>query len=262
MIDNIVYMESYIISIFYRCSVPMFVANLQPAPPIPPENIVTEHDRQLQLNYEQWLNNQDVVLGNQQKYYQCEVTKLRKTRKSLNSKQRGLKKAGNDLTPSEAMELTKITSDQSIVQKQLDSARKQAKAHCNIMQDYRSKQQAKMQPQMISSINHPGSSPAQQIAPQSPLMSPSPSSNSQTNIQQAAQSPLGNPMLQPSCSPLQSPSPLLSQSPGPGNNAAILQSPSNQGNSSMSPYNSMQPSPRIGTPHSQEEGPFSPGGIG
>lgn len=216
-------------------------------------------------NYEQWLGNHESMLHSQLKYYQSEVAKLRKSRKSLNSKQRGLKKSGSDLAQNEALELSKVTSDTTIIQKHLDSARKQHRQHTTLMSDYNSKHKAKMPQQipqqMINPINHAGSSPAQ-IAPPSPLMSPSPSSNSQSNLMQAAQSPLGNPMLQPNCSPLQSPSPLMSQSPGPGSNAAILQSPNNQGNSSMSPYSTMQPSPRIGTPHSQDESPFSPGAVG
>lgn len=250
-----------LVSLARRCSIPMLVINLQPAPPLPPDNIVNDHDRQMHINYEQWLANQEATLANQLKYYQMEVLKLRKARKSLNTKQRGLKKSGNDLTQIESLELNKVTADQTIVQKQLENARKQTRQHSNLMQEYRNKQQAKMSPQMITQISHPGSSPAQ-IAPQSPLTSPSPSANSQQNIMQAAQSPLGNPMMQPSCSPLQSPSPLMSHSPGPGSNGTILQSPSNQANAGMSPYSSMQPSPRIGTPHSQDESPFSPGAVG
>lgn len=229
---------------------------MQPAPPLPPENIVNDHDRQLQINYEQWLKNHDNTLAGKLKYYQEEVTKLRKARKSLNTKQRGLKKSGNDLTHSESIELTQVTNDQTIMQKQLENARKQTRQHATLKQEYRNKQAAKMQPQMMS---HQGSSPAQ-MAPQSPLMSPSPSNSSQHSMMQSAQSPLGNPMMQPSCSPLQSPSPLMSHSPGPGSNAAILQSPNNQ--AGLSPYSTMQPSPRIGTPHSQDESPFSPGAIG
>lgn len=212
------------------------------------------------MAYEQWLNNQDTILGNQLKYYQIEVSKLRKTRKSLNSKQRVLKKAGNELNENDTMELKKVTADQLIVQKQLESARKQSRQHGLVIQDYKSKQQAKLAQQMVTPINHPGTPPTH-MAPQSPLMSPSPSSSSQSNMMQmSAQSPLSNPMLQPPCSPLHSPSPLMSQSPIPGSNAAILQSP---GNPSMSPYNSMQQSPRIGTPHSQsDETAFSPGAVG
>lgn len=199
------------------------------------------------------------MLAEQLKYYQSEVVKLRKTRKSLNSRQRGLKKAGNDLAQHESIELERVVADQNVVQKLLEAARKQQRSHSIIMQDYRTKQQAKMAP-IAAPLSHPGTSPSH-IAPQSPLMSPSPSSNSQSNIIQAAQSPLGNPMMQPSCSPLPSPSPLMSQSPGPGNNPAILQSPGNQANAGMSPYSTMQPSPRIGTPHLQDESPFSPGAV-
>lgn len=239
----------------------MLVINLQPAPPVPPDTIVTDHDRQLQLNYEQWMSNHEAVLDNQLKYYQHEVQKLRKSRKALNSKQRALKKSGTDLTQSEAIELNKVTTDQAIVQKQLESARKAARQHTNLKHEYHSKP-PKTPQQMMSQMGHAGSSPAAPMAPQSPLMSPSPSSNSQPAMMQSVQSPLGNPMMQPSCSPLQSPSPLMSQSPGPGSNAAILQSPNNQPNAGMSPYSTMQQSPRIGTPHSQDEMPFSPGAVG
>lgn len=235
------------------------MANLKPQPPLPPENVLTEHDRQVQLNYKHWLENQDDILNNQLKYYQNEMAKLRKTRKSLNSKQRILKKSGNDLAEVDNIELNKTMADLAIMQKQLESARKQARQHGLVVQDYKSKQQARMPQQILAPLNHPGTPPAH-IAPQSPLMSPSPSSSSQSNLMQmSAQSPLSNPMLQPSCSPLHSPSPLMSHSPIPGANNAILQSP---GNPSMSPYNSMQPSPRIGTPHSQsDETAFSPGTI-
>lgn len=52
-----------------------------PAPPTPPENIVNDQDRQMQLQYEQWLNHQDQVLKQQLHYYEGEIQKLRKTRK-------------------------------------------------------------------------------------------------------------------------------------------------------------------------------------
>lgn len=52
-----------------------------PAPPAPPENIITEQDRQVQLQYEQWLNHQNQILGQQLKFYETEVQKLRKLKK-------------------------------------------------------------------------------------------------------------------------------------------------------------------------------------
>lgn len=201
------------------CSVPLFVANLQAAPSLPPDNIVSEQDRQAQMLYEKWLSTQENVLNNQRKYYETEVSKLRKTRKSLNSKQRMLKKAGNDLTESDTIELNKVTADQTIVQKQLENARKQSRQHTLIIQDYKNKQQQRnfnksiaqpqvQQQQMVSPIN-------QNAPPQ--MMASSPSSAQQSNLMQiSAQSPIGNPMLQPSMSPLHSPSPLMAPSPTAG----------------------------------------------
>ena len=54
------------------------------APPVPPENIITEQDRHVQMQYEQWLNLQQQILTQQLKYYETEVGKLRKLKKVLN----------------------------------------------------------------------------------------------------------------------------------------------------------------------------------
>lgn len=244
-----------------RKSVAIFAANLQPPPQYPPENILTDQDRQIQMVYEQWLNSQNNALSNQLKYYETEVMKLRKAKKALNSKQRQLKKTGNVLPEPDASELAKITSDQNFYQKQLENARKQSRQHTLVVTDYNTKKQSKINSHMMPSLSN-ALSPAH-MAPQSPLMSPSPSS--QQSMMQSTQSPLGNQILQPIQSPLQSPSPIMpSQSPGPANVNSILQSPGNQAsNSGMSPYSSMQPSPRIGTPHSNiDESPFSPSAQG
>lgn len=61
--------------------VPLFSAPHLPAPPLPPENIMTEQDRQTQLHYEGWLNHQNQIVSSQLKYYETEVSKLRKIRK-------------------------------------------------------------------------------------------------------------------------------------------------------------------------------------
>lgn len=114
--------------------VPTFNANLLPAPPLPPEHIVSEQDRQTQLHYEQWLNHQNSVLSQQLKFYETEVQKLRKIRKSLNSKQRQLKKSGNQLAEVDALELKRISAEQAILQKHLESARKQCRQHGMLIQ--------------------------------------------------------------------------------------------------------------------------------
>ncbi len=51
------------------------------APPEPPENVVTEQDRQDQQRYEQWLEQQNSILEQQKKHYESEINKLRKSRK-------------------------------------------------------------------------------------------------------------------------------------------------------------------------------------
>lgn len=231
--------------------VPIFQANLQSAPALPPENIVTDNDKQIQLNYEQWLNQQNNSLQEQLQYYETEILELRKLKKSLNTKQRQLKKNGNELNEVDAKTLSQVTQEQASVQKHLESARKQARNHGNLKSDYDAKQKAKQMANNPHMIN----SPAAQM--NESLMSPSPGGMNQNMIQQPIQSPIGNPIMAPSQSPLHSPSPMLSsQSPGP---ASILQSPGGHMSNAMSPYNTMQQSPRIGTPHSQiDDSPFSP----
>ncbi|XP_031333016.1 histone-lysine N-methyltransferase 2C-like isoform X3 [Photinus pyralis] len=235
--------------------IPTFNVSLLPAPPLPPETIVTEQDKQSQIVYEQWLNNQNTILSQQLKYYETEVQKLRKIRKSLNSKQRQLRKTGNQLAEADAMELHRISSEQSVLQKHLESSRKQSRQHGMLIQEYRNKQQAKQRPGQLgllpgqpntSPLGPPGSSPIHHT-PQSPMMSPSPSAS---------------PMMLQHGSPMQSPRPLITHSPGPSPVTSVIHSPNNPlGNiSPMQPsplQSSMQPSPKVGTPHSQSEG--SPG---
>ena len=232
-------------------SVPIFQANLQAAPPMPPENIITEADKQTQILYEAWLNQQNDSLQQQLRYYETEILDLRKMKKSLITKQKQLKKNGGDLNENDQQILMKVTQEQQSVQKHLENSRKQARNHSTIKQEYENKQKSKQ----LANASHShmmASSPVSQII-DSPMMSPSPNI-----MQQSVQSPHGSQIMAPSQSPLHSPSPMMS-APSPGPNS-ILQSPSGSHMSSaMSPYNTMQQSPRIGTPHSQiDESPFSP----
>ncbi|KAL1490323.1 hypothetical protein ABEB36_013038 [Hypothenemus hampei] len=191
--------------------VQMFNANLVPAPPLPPESIVNEQDRQTQIVYEQWLNHQNNVLSQQLRYYETEVQKLRKSRKSLNSKQRQLKKSGNHLNEVDSNELQRISAEQAILQKHLESSRKQSRQHGMLIQEYRNKQQpqVKQQAQMPSPLGPPGSSPIHHPATShSPMLSP--------------QQP--SPMAQHN-SPMNSPGHGIAHSPSHGNVAALLQSP-------------------------------------
>ncbi|CAG2053009.1 unnamed protein product [Timema podura] len=216
--------------------IPLFNAPVLPAPQLPPENIETEQDRQIQLQYEQWLNNQNQIVTQQLKYYETEINKLRKARKSLNSKQRQLRKAGNELAEPDALELQRISSEQAVLQKQLEASRKQSKQHGLLMQEYHNKQIKQRQMSQGSSPGSVGLRPGQGQPSHSPLGLTGSSPGHHPSTPQS-------PMPSPSPSPLHSPGPLLSHSPGLA--SLIQHSPGG-----MSPH-SLQPSPRMGTPHSQ-----------
>lgn len=99
---------------------PPFNVMTIPQPPPPPSDPVTEADRQQQQHYENWLFQQQRILNNQQKYFETEVGKLRKAKKALSTKQRNLRKSGQELAESDARELEKISREQSGLQKQLE----------------------------------------------------------------------------------------------------------------------------------------------
>ncbi|KAF9417772.1 hypothetical protein HW555_005186 [Spodoptera exigua] len=61
-------------------------------------------------------------------------------RKSLNSKQRQLRKSGNELLPNDAAELQRVSTEQQALQKHLEAARKQARQHSMLIQEYETKQ--------------------------------------------------------------------------------------------------------------------------
>lgn len=61
--------------------IPTFNIPATPPPPLPPDVIVSEQDRQIAITYESWLNHQNQLLQQQLKYYETEVQKLRKIRK-------------------------------------------------------------------------------------------------------------------------------------------------------------------------------------
>lgn len=58
-----------------------FPVPLLPAPPAPPDNIVNEQDRQLHLQFSQWLIKQEIILKDQQNHYDTETKSLRKIKK-------------------------------------------------------------------------------------------------------------------------------------------------------------------------------------
>lgn len=53
---------------------------------------------------------------------------------SLNSKQRQLRKSGNELQPNDAAELRRVSAEQQALQKHLEAARKQSRQHSMLIQ--------------------------------------------------------------------------------------------------------------------------------
>ncbi|KAL0832574.1 hypothetical protein ABMA28_000774 [Loxostege sticticalis] len=121
-------------------ALPLYAAPPPAQPPPPPDRPLTDADHHARLLYEQWLKQFAAYAADQQTYYEVEVQKLRKMRKSLNSKQRQLRKSGNELQPNDAAELQRVSTEQQALQKHLDAARKQARQHTMLIQEYETKQ--------------------------------------------------------------------------------------------------------------------------
>jgi len=148
---------------------------------------------------------------------------------SLNSKQRQLKKSGNELNENDAGEMERIGKELPGLQKQLDQARKQSRQHNLLMQDYRTKQQKRQQMMGIgpntsissmsqgnistqpSPLGTASSSPLHST-PQSPMLSPSPSLGGPSPSPLMQNSPMASPLT-----PSPGPSSTLSQTSPRGN---------------------------------------------
>ena len=118
-----------------------------PAPPAPPDNPQNEEERRQVDRYEQWLRQQESAINEQLNYYEKEITKLRKQRKSLNSKQRTLRKNGNELSANDAADLERVSSECLGLQKSLESIRKQSRQHNMLKTDHIQKKQKAMEGQ-------------------------------------------------------------------------------------------------------------------
>ncbi|XP_042236177.1 histone-lysine N-methyltransferase 2D-like isoform X2 [Homarus americanus] len=230
-----------------------------PPPPHPPDNPQTDAERQQQLQYEQWLAQQHNLIGNQQRYYETEIIKLRKQRKSLNSRQRTLKKNGQELNEHDAAELARVQREASAIQRHLEQCRKSARQHAMIMQEYNNKKRNRQTHINVlntqggvmsaspgtmmtgaSPIGPTGSSPMHST-PQSPLMSPSPSSQPGMGL---------SPMVPSPHTPVASPNPTIVPQHSP--HAMVVPGPHpSPGESPFSPQTRM-PSPGGGYP---DQGP-------
>nr|XP_045609496.1 histone-lysine N-methyltransferase 2C-like isoform X5 [Procambarus clarkii] len=228
-----------------------------PPPPQPPDNPQTEAERQQQIQYEQWLAQQHSLIASQQRHYETEIIKLRKQRKSLNSRQRTLKKNGQELNEHDAAELARVQREASAIQRHLEQCRKSARQHAMIMQEYNTKKRNRQGHIMntqggvmnvspgtmmtgASTMVPTGSSPMHST-PQSPLMSPSPSSQPSMGL---------SPMVPSPHTPVASPNPTIVPQHSP--HAMVVPGPHpSPGESPFSPQTCM-PSPGGGYP---DQGP-------
>ena len=228
-----------------------------PPPPLAPDNPQTDAERQQQSQYEHWLTQQHNLITTQQRYYEAEITKLRKQRKNLNSRQRTLKKNGQGLNEHDAAELARVQGEASAIQRHLEQCRKSARQHAMIMQEYSNKKRNRPAHVMntqggvmnaspgsmmtgTSPVGPAGSSPMHST-PQSPLMSPSPSSQPGMGL---------SPMVPSPHTPVASPNPTIVPQHSP--HAMVVPGPHpSPGESPFSPQTRM-PSPGGGYP---DQGP-------
>ena len=114
------------------------------APPTPSYNFPpsSEEDRQKMQAYEQWLNQNEQNIGAQMKHYDEAIAKLRKHKKSLNSKLRNVKKNNGELNESEKAELDGVTKETNDMQKVIEKLRKEQKKHNTARTDHNNKRQS------------------------------------------------------------------------------------------------------------------------
>merc|ERR1719233_400581 len=123
--------------------------NTQPGPPQPPNNPQTDEERRQVVQYEAWLQQHDSEINQQLKYYETEIGKIRKQRKSLNTKKRTMEKNGNCLATQDQAELDRITSEAPGLQKNLENFRKLSRQHTITANEHRSRKVKALEAQGI-----------------------------------------------------------------------------------------------------------------
>ncbi|XP_046570331.1 mucin-5AC-like isoform X5 [Haliotis rubra] len=104
------------------------------------------------------------------KLLEQQIAKQKRTKKSIQARQRQARKNGNELNPNDVAELERVTTEQSGLQKQLEALRKQQRQHQMMVQDYRNKQKEQFGRNWLPS---PVPAQANQAAQVSPVSTPS-----------------------------------------------------------------------------------------
>ena len=118
-------------------------------PPVPAPG-----DEKGRAEYEQWLLQHESLLTIQVKYLEAQITKQRKTKKAHNARQRQVKKMGQELPVNESQELEKVSQEQALIQRQLDTSRRKLRQHQMTIQEYRMKQ-GQLGPMMSAPMGGP-----------------------------------------------------------------------------------------------------------
>ncbi|GFS88566.1 hypothetical protein TNCV_1461801 [Trichonephila clavipes] len=131
-----------------------FNPNFVPTPENVPVDALVDPEKLKATDYEEYLLYQHSLYSSKQHHFETEVGKLRKIKKALNAKQRQLRKNGSELAENDALELARISQEQSGIQKQLEQVRKQCRQSTVAIQDYRLKQQKRQQQPQQSQAAH------------------------------------------------------------------------------------------------------------
>ncbi|KAK6183545.1 hypothetical protein SNE40_011007 [Patella caerulea] len=143
------------------------MAMLPPQPPVtPPSGDMPGELDPKRIPYEDWLLKQGQFLEMQVKLFEQQTQKQKRAKRSIQARQRQARKIGNELNPQDVLELERISTEQSGLQKQLDSYRKQLRNHQSLLQDYRDKQKEQFgrnwQPNFPTPIASPQMAPPAQ----------------------------------------------------------------------------------------------------
>lgn len=131
---------------------PQHMVSQQPLPtsgrPGPPPSVLQAQrppapdvgsSEQQRRAYEHWLSTHNSKLEEEKAYYEKEIEGIRKSKKSLNAKQRALRKNNNELNEQDALELGRVSHQHGIIQKKLEQLRKGLRTHTNIINEYKQK---------------------------------------------------------------------------------------------------------------------------
>lgn len=148
------------------------------APKSPPNEILTEQDRQIQTQYETWLGNKEIALDENKKQLDGEIAELRKRKKNYTTKQRQAKKNGNELSEQDQIDMNQLGDEIKSFQKAIDNIKSQIKQHGRAKEDFvnkKAKQQQHLMNTNQSLVNSTPHSPA-------PLMSPASRHNASPSL--------------------------------------------------------------------------------